>query len=263
MELIDAREEEKEELQQALVQLAKKHKLRRKLITVVIIVAVFLVSILSAWLVGNIQAKKNHEASSQKEIERLMLALQEKEQELIDIRNTPVVVNRIAPEIALDIINSELKSIGELATTEYVFTDAAVFTDSKDIAKWNWNIPGTEKSFITKWDGKIKAGIQIDKITIDIDETNYRILITLPDAEVFSYETFNVEILDEKNNIFNPISIEDKNQQDEKAKEEMIDRAIENGLLDMAQKNAEGVIASLLCVNPDITGNYTIEFTQQ
>ena len=263
MELIDAREEEKQELQQELVRLAKKHKLRRKLITAVIIVVVFLVSILSAWLVGSVQAKKSQENSAQKEIERLTLALQEKEQELIELIDTPVVANRIAPEIALEIINSELKDIGELATTEYVFTDAAVFTDSKDIAKWNWNIPGTQKSFITKWDGKIKAGIQIDKIKIDIDEVNYRILITLPTAEILSYETFNVEMLDEKNNIFNPISIEDKNQQDEKTKKEMIDRAIENGLLDLAQKNAEGIIASLLCVNPEITSNYTIEFVKE
>ena len=263
MELIDAREEEKQELQQELVRLAKKHKLRRKLITTAIIVAVFLVSILSAWLIGNIQAKKKQDTSTQEEIERLTLALQEKEQELIDLQNTPVVVNRVAPEIALDIISNELKDIGELATTEYVFTDAAVFTDSKDIAKWNWNVPGTKKSFITKWDGKIKAGIQIDNIKIDIDEIEYKILITLPSAEILSYETFNVEVLDEKNNIFNPISIEDKSQQDEKTKEEMIDRAIENGLLELAQTNAEGIIASLLCVNPDITSDYTIEFVKE
>ena len=169
MELIDARNEEKQELQQEIIHLAKKHKLRRKLISILIIVAVFLVSILSAWLIGTIHAKKTQDTSAQAEIERLRTALQEKEQELIDLQNTPVVVNRIAPEIVLDIINSELKDIGELATTEYIFTDTAVFTDSKDIAKWNWNVPGTEKSFITKWDGKIKAGIQIDKIKIDID----------------------------------------------------------------------------------------------
>ena len=43
----------------------------------------------------------------------------------------------------------------------------------------------------------------------------------------------------------------------------MINRAIENGLLEMAQKNAEATIAKLLCVNPDITSNYTIEFVNE
>ena len=263
MKLMDARTEEQEELQQELVKIAKKHKLKKKFISILIIVSVFIVSILSAWLVGTIQAKERQDTNTQKEIETLQLALQEKEQELYELLNTPVVLNRVAPEIVLDIINSELKNIGELATTEYTFTDAAVFTNSKDIAKWNWNIPGTEKSFVSKWDGKIKAGIQIDKIKIDVNESNYKVLITLPAAEILSYETFNVEILDEKNNIFNPISVEDKNQQDEATKETMIKRAIENGLLDMAQKNAEGIIASLICVNPEITSDYTIEFIKE
>ena len=270
MELIDACEEEKQELQQELVRFAKKHKLRRKLISAAIIIAVFLVSILSAWLVGNIQAKKKLENSLTGQDIKQEEALQEKDaeiqaledriQELID---TPVVETRISPKIALEIIESELENIGELATTEYVFTDAARFSDSKQIEKWNWNVPGTEKSFVAKWDGKIKAGIQIDQIKIDINETDYVIHITLPSAEILSYETFNVEVLDEKNNIFNPISIEDKSQQDEKTKEEMIDRAIENGLLELAQTNAEGIIASLLCVNPDITSDYTIEFVKE
>ena len=72
-----------------------------------------------------------------------------------------------------------------------------------------------------------------------------------------------METLDEKNNVFNPISVDDKMQFDEKTEEEMKHRAIENGLLDMAQKNAEGIIASLLCVNPEITSSYTIEFISE
>ena len=241
MELIDAREEEKQELQQELVRFAKKHKLRRKLIFAAIIIAVFLVSILSAWLVGRAQVRKKNDET------------------FID----PVVVNPVSPEVVLDIISSELKEIGELATAEYLFTDAAKYNDSKQIK--NWNIPLTEKSFILKWDGKIKAGIQIDKIDINIKEVSRTIQITLPSAEILSYEIDNssVEILYEKDNIFNNISIEDKLDLDVAVEEEMKQRAIENGLLELAQTNAEGIIASLLCVNPDITSDYTLEFVKE
>ena len=241
MELIDTRAEEKEELQNELVHLAKKHKLRRKLVSVLIVAAIFIGSILSAWLAGRIQMKNKLKADSE----------------------TPVVVNSIAPEIVLDIISSELKNIGELATIEYLFTDAAKFSDSKQIK--DWNIPLTEKSFTLKWDGKIKAGVKIDEIDIDITATDKKIRITLPPAEILSYEIDNnsVEILDEKDNIFNNISIADKVKLDAAVEEEMKQRAIDNGLLEMAQANAEGAIAKLLCVNPDITSNYTIEFVHK
>lgn len=241
MELIDAHEEEKQELQQELVRFAKKHKLRRKLISTVIIACICLAGILSAWIVGRTQMKNKYE----------------------EILNEPAIVNPVAPEIVLDIVESELRDIGELATVEYLFTDAAKYSDSKQIK--DWNIPFTEKSFIMKWNGKIKAGIRIDEIKIDVREISNIIQITLPTAEILSYEIDNdsIELIDEKNNIFNNISIEDKVQLDIAVEEEMKERAIENGLLEMAQKNAESIIASLLCVNPDITSDYSIEFVKE
>lgn len=265
MELIDAREEEKQELQQELVRFAKKHKLRRKLISAVIIIAVFFSCIAAAWLIGNIKGKERIEAANLAEIEKLNTTIQEKDAKINELINTPIVVNPIAPEIVLDIVSSELRDIGELATVEYIFTDAARFTDSKQIAKWNWNIPGTEKAFTAKWDGKIKAGIHINQVKVDVDENNFKIIITLPAAEILSYEvdSTSIQILDEKNNLFNPISTDDKVQLDIKTEEAMKERAIENGLLEMAQKNAESIIASLLCVNPDITSDYTIEFVKE
>ena len=264
MEMLD-NQEKKEDYQKELVQLAKMQRLRKKLISILIILAVFLVSVASAWLIGRVQVKNKAEASAQTEIEKLLLVLEEKEAELTELKNTPILLNRVAPEIVLDIVSTELNSIGELATVEYAFTDATSFKDSKEIQKWNWSIPGTEKSFLAKWNGTIKAGIQIDKIQVDVDEATSTVLITLPKAEILSYEVDNasMEILDEKSNIFNPISVNDKVQVDAKVEEEMKQRAIDNGLLDMAQKNAESIIASLLCVNPDITGSYTIEFVKE
>ena len=239
METTDIYEEAKNQQQPKwLIPLSKKHNLKRKFLSIIIILTVFLISILAAWLTGRTQMKEKLQA----EIEK------------------PAIANPVSPDVILDIVSSELKNIGELATIEYLFTDAAKFSDSKQIK--NWNIPLTEKSFTLKWDGKIKAGIHIDQIDIDIQDLNKKILITLPSAEILSYEIDNssIEILDEKDNIFNNISIEDKVELDVAVEEEMKQRAIENGLLEMAQKNAEGIIASLLCVNPEITGSYSIEF---
>lgn len=181
-------------------------------------------------------------------------------QQIEELIETPILVNSIAPQIQLDIINSDIQQIGELATVEYLFTDAAKFSDSKQIK--NWNIPFTEKSFIVKWDGSIKAGVDVSKISVSIQDQNSIILIRMPTATILSYsvDTESMEVLDESNNVFNKISVNDKIQLDAATETAMKERAIENGLLEKAQASAQTIIANTLNSNPSISGSYTIQF---
>lgn len=184
----------------------------------------------------------------------------QQEQQIEELTETPVLVNTIAPQIQLDVINSEIQEIGELATVEYLFTDAAKFSDSKQIK--NWNIPFTEKSFIVKWDGIIKAGVDVSKISVSVQERDSIICVKMPVATILSYGVDNesMEVLDESNNVFNKISVNDKIKLDAKTESAMKERAIENGLLEKAQTSAQTIITNLLNANPAINGNYTIQF---
>ena len=84
----------------------------------------------------------------------------------------------------------------------------------------------------------------------------------MPNAEILSHEIDNnsIETLDEKDGLFNPVKVEDVRQFDTVSKEAMEDRAIENGILDKALKNAEDIIEKL--VNSDVVQEqgYTIKF---
>ena len=84
----------------------------------------------------------------------------------------------------------------------------------------------------------------------------------MPNAEILSYEIDNnsIETLDEKDGLFNPVKVEDVRQFDTVSKDAMEDRAIENGILDKALKNAEDIIEKL--VNSDVVQEqgYTIKF---
>ena len=163
-------------------------------------------------------------------------------------------------EIIIDLIKSEIKDIGELATIEYLYTDAGKFEDAKKA--WGINIPFTAKSFITKWDGIIKAGIQIDKITVEINDANKEIIVHMPKAEILSHEvdSESIEILDEKDGLFNKVTVENTVQFEATSKDTMEERAIENGILDKAFENAKEIIERL--VNNDIVQGqgYTIKF---
>ena len=82
----------------------------------------------------------------------------------------------------------------------------------------------------------------------------------MPNAEILSHEIDNnsIETLDEKDGLFNPVKVEDVRQFDTVSKDAMEDRAIENGILDKALKNAEDIIEKL--VNSDVVQEqgYTI-----
>ena len=227
---------EQEELKNEIERMARKQLKKRKLTKICAIVLALIIVALGALLIGRSQIKKKTD------------------------KEEPTVVNPVAPEISLDVINSEIQSIAELATVEYLFTDAARFSDSKEIK--GWSIPLTEKSFLMKWDGVIKAGINVNDIGIDIDAEKMIITLTMPEATILSYDVdeSSVEVLDEKDNIFNNITVEDKVGFDEATENAMKERAIENGLLDQALSQAKITIEGLLTANPVIAENYEIVF---
>lgn len=243
-------------LENQLESIVKKSSAKRKLAIIAAAVALVLLTMVAAWFIGRNQAKQNAAA----EIMELKTLLREQKLQIQELIDTPAVADAVSPKINLGIIYSEINEISELATMEYLFTDAAKFTDSKQFK--NWNIPFTEKSFILKWNGVIKAGVKLDLVTIEVKEDENKIIVSVPAAEILSYEidSDSVEVLDEKNNIFNNITVDDKVKFDAATEDAMKQRAIENGLLEKAQKNAENILLRLLQADPAIGSNYTIEF---
>ena len=176
-----------------------------------------------------------------------------------ELINKPAISEPVTPQISLEVISTEIKGIGELATVEYLYTNAAQFEDSEQIN--DWNIPLTKKTFIIKYDGIIKAGIDVNEITLEIDEINKVLTVNMPQAKILSHETDteSAELLYEKNGLFNPVSIEDKIEFDDELSEEMEERAIGNGILTKAQESAEEAILNIISAIPGIE-EYTIVF---
>ena len=178
----------------------------------------------------------------------------------VDRLSDPIAVYEEASrEIDINVVNVEIQEIGELATLEYLYTDAGKFEDPKQL--FGKDVPFTTKSFIAKWDGIIKAGVDISQVTAEVDSNNKEVVIHIPKAEILSHEidSESVETLDQKNGLFNPVSVEDVREFDEKSKEKMEERAIENGILDKAFENAESIIEKL--IDPMIQEfEYTVRF---
>lgn len=163
----------------------------------------------------------------------------------------------VSTEVDLNLLNTKIAEIAELATMEYHYTDAGRFSDGKEL--FGFEVPFLKKSFTAKWEGVIKAGIDMNQVTYSANEEGHILTIGIPEAKILSHEILNntIETLDETKNIFNPISVNDVRKFDDASKEEMEKRATESGILDKAQENAKNVIASIFAENPSI---YKIQF---
>ena len=152
-----------------------------------------------------------------------------------------------------------LKDIGELATQAGFYTNVQMISGSREI--FGINIPLTEKKYIFGYDGVIKAGIDFADIKVVVDEMTRVITVTLPEVKVLSNEIDenSFEIFDESHNIFNTLKVDDMNTSLIALKEESEAKAIENGLLENARRNAEVLVRGFLAGAFDLT-LYTVEF---
>lgn len=154
-------------------------------------------------------------------------------------------------------IQSGLRDIGKLCTAEYYFTHVETFESQIDL--FGLKIPGTKSSYVYSYDGKILAGVDFTKITVDKDDRSKTILISFPKAEIIStdIDQDSFTLYGEKKGLFNPFEVEDfaLSQSDMVRIEE--ERALNDGLLKRAEENAEQILSNFLVGTFDLE-RYTI-----
>lgn len=226
-------------------------KCKGGLIKIVVIVVVLLIVVLALSLKGYISKTEKYKS--------IIKELEEENERLSD----PIVKYEIASkEVNIELITSEIRDIGELATIEYLYTDAGKFEDPAKVFGKEIPFSFTTKSFIAKWDGIIKIGVNVDEITVEVRDYNKEIVVHIPEAVILSHEIDeeSIETLDEKNGLFNSIKVDDIREFDAISKEAMEQRAIENGLLDKAYENAKAIIYKLIDTGVVEELGYTITF---
>lgn len=232
----------------------KKRMTQKKLVSIIVVTVAILI------IVGGIFYKgySNAESKYKDIIDGLKAELEEKSDQTAQY----TVVTR---EVNIEVINSEIQDIGELATIEYFYTDAGKYEDPAQLFGKDIPFSFTTKSFIAKWDGVIKAGVDVSKITVGVDDSKKEITVCIPTATILSHEVDanSVETLDEKNGLFNKLKVDDIRLFDSISKEAMEKRVIENGILDKAFENAKEIIEKL--INTDVVKEleYKIIFETQ
>ncbi|MCI9337509.1 MAG: DUF4230 domain-containing protein [Lachnospiraceae bacterium] len=216
---------------------------------ILIAIAAIVVIILAIFYKGYSNAAEKYEETIQK-----------LEQEVERLSEPVAVYEEASQEIDIAVINAEIRDIGELATIEYLYTDAGKYEDPAELFGKEIPFSFTTKSFIAKWDGSIKAGVDISKVRAEVNEEKKEITIHIPKAEILSHEIDDesIETLDERDGLFNKLKIEDIRAFDANSKDAMERRAIENGLLDKAYENARTILYKLVYTDAVTEAGYTV-----
>ena len=141
------------------------------------------------------------------------------------------ILNRVVP-------------IQELALVKYNYSGVIGYKDFIKVLKIN--IPLTEKSFLLKYNGYIKAGVDFKNMKVEV--TGKDVHISLPRPKILDtlIDEKSIKVYNESMNAFNPLTIADYNKAIMKEKENMIGDAIRQGILKDATTQAELVLISIM-----------------
>ena len=158
-------------------------------------------------------------------------------------------------------IQSGINDIGVLCTAEYYFEHVENYKDQLQ-TQGGHNIPFTSASFIYSYDGKITAGIDFTGVVVIKDDNTKTVTISVPKAQIISSEIDedSFKLYDERNNLFNPISVSDVAFSFADLIKSEEQKAIDSGLLERAQDNADSIIRNFIGSTYSLQ-DYTITIT--
>lgn len=160
----------------------------------------------------------------------------------------------------VSVVFERIVSQNELVTASerYNITDKA--TDAKEFLNM-FEIPFTENSFWYRYVGTIKVGVNLDDATFSQEGDTITVSLSSPYIISDTPDMDKSEVLEENDNIFNPVHVEDVVAFQTKCQEEGESEVAEGGIFDEARTNAEKDITNMFVAA--FGDKYSIQFDWQ
>ena len=142
-------------------------------------------------------------------------------------------------------VMNRISYMQELALVRYNYTGVISYKDYRKFL--NVNVPLTDKYFLLKYNGYIKAGVDFNRIKVNVNnDTTVHISIPKPKILDTVIDEKSIQVYNESENAFNPIKISDYNEAISQEKNVIIRDAIDQGIFRQATDEAKLAITSLL-----------------
>lgn len=144
-------------------------------------------------------------------------------------------------------VMNRISYMQELALVRYNYTGVISYKDYRKFL--NVNVPLTDKYFLLKYNGYIKAGVDFNRIKVNVNVNNdTTVHISIPKPKILDtvIDEKSIQVYNESENAFNPIKISDYNEAISQEKNVIIRDAIDQGIYRQATDEAKLAITSLL-----------------
>lgn len=151
----------------------------------------------------------------------------------------------VSKQERVDNIKAAIEDIGDLVTVEYNYTDVLTYKDN--LTLMDMKIPFTDKSYIIKYNGYIKSGVDLSKAVVkNIEETSVEMDVPKAGITDSVLDDNSMVVLDQKDNIFNPLNLGDYQETLKKELKARELKAKKDGILERAQANTDKILRKLL-----------------
>lgn len=143
-------------------------------------------------------------------------------------------------------IVDQIQKIAELSVLKHNYTAVSAFKSSKDF--YGFSLPLTSKSFLVRFEGYVKAGVDLEDVKVNVSKDNKQLTVKLKNSKILdrSVDFENAYVYDERESLFNHITIEESNEEIAKEQKKMEEKILEDGLIEQANERTEELIVSFL-----------------
>lgn len=163
------------------------------------------------------------------------------------IKEVPKYIE-VEKTVTSEMIQEGVRDMGIMVTGEYCFTGVMNHSVANKFFKGSITVPFSESSYVASYDGFVSAGVNLTGVIVEKDDDAGTITVKAPKVDIYTVDIDpeSFVLYSEKQSIFNPISVADYNDSLIELEANAEQKAIEKGLLEMAENNADQLIRSLI-----------------
>lgn len=156
------------------------------------------------------------------------------------------------PSLSVETITAKIEAASDLVTSKVTLKGVAEFSDG---GWWFFN----KGDFVLVYTSEVKAGIDVKKVGLTVDNGQKIIYIYVPDAEILSVKILpeSIKYYNESFALMNFDKKEDANRAQKMAEEVAEKDALGAGVLEAANTQSEILIRGIL---EEVVGNYEMRF---
>ncbi len=148
------------------------------------------------------------------------------------------------PEYDSSAIMEKIAYVKELSLVKYNYNGVISYKDAMKFL--NMPVPLTEKSFLIRYNGYVKAGIDMSRASVSVSGKNVKVNLPKPTIQETVIDEKTIQAFDESMNIFNPTKVADYQKAIVGEKNKISQDALSKGIITESSDQAHQFITSLL-----------------